>query len=69
MRKPEEEEAWLNSLPPEELIQHGGKYIATKKKQIVASNKSLEGLYQQLDARGIKHVRIRYIEDPRLVGL
>ena len=65
----EEEEAWLNSLPPEELIQHGGKYIATKRKQIVASSESLEGLYQQLDAKGIRHARIRYVEDPRSVAI
>lgn len=63
----EEEEAWLNSLPAEELVKYGGKYIATKRRQIVASSESLEGLYRQLDAKGIKKVCISYIEDPRLV--
>ena len=63
----EEEERWFNSLTAEELAKHGGKYIATKNRQIVASSESLSGLYQQLDSQKIKHVHIRYIEDPRLV--
>jgi len=63
----EEEEAWLNSLPTAELAKDGSKYIATKKKQIVAIASTLGDLYRRLNAKGVKNVRIRYIEDPRFV--
>ncbi len=63
----EEEERWFNSLPAEELGKHGGKYIATKNRQIIASSKSLSELYQQLEAKGVKKVCISYIEDPGLM--
>jgi hypothetical protein len=63
----EEEEAWLNSLATAELAKDGSKYIATKRKQIVAIASSLGELYRQLNAKGIKNVRIRYIENLRFV--
>ncbi|MBM3240824.1 hypothetical protein FJZ31_31465 [Candidatus Poribacteria bacterium] len=63
----EEEERWFNSLSAEELAKHGGKYIATKNRQIIASSESLGGLYRQLEVKGIQKVCISYIDDPRLV--
>jgi hypothetical protein len=63
-----EEDAWLNSLPPEELARYGGQYIAVRKKQIVAADESLGRLFKTLDSLGLKYrVRYRYIEEPDAV--
>jgi hypothetical protein len=60
-----EESEWLNSLPPEELARYGGHYIAVRKHQIVAADRSLGKLYQKLERQGLKYrVRVRYIEEP-----
>ena len=64
----EEHQAWRNTLPVEELARYGGKYIATRKKQIVAASKSLEELYSQLESLGLRgHCLIEYIEEPDVV--
>lgn len=63
----EEEESWWNSLPVEEKAKYGGQYIATRKKRGVAASESLDQLYRELEVQGIKHVRIRYVEEPDMV--
>lgn len=50
----EEHQAWRNALPAEELTRYGGKYIATRKQQIMAASESLEELYRQLESLGPK---------------
>lgn len=63
-----ETDRWLNSLPPKVLTRYGGKYIAVRKKRIVAADKSLGRLFKTLDRRGLTYrVRIRYIEEPDAV--
>jgi len=64
----EEHQAWRNGLPAEELARYGGKYIATRKKQIVAASESLEELYRQLESLGLRgRCLIEYIEEPDVV--
>jgi hypothetical protein len=64
----EEHQAWRNALSVEELARYGGKYIATRKKQIVAANESLEELYSQLESLGLRgRCLIEYIEEPDVV--
>jgi len=63
-----EHQTWRNSLPAEELARYGGKYIATRKKQIVTASESLDDLYRQLEAQGLRgHCLIEYIEEPDAV--
>jgi hypothetical protein len=60
-----ETDTWLNSLPRQLLVRYGGKYIAVRKKQIVAADTSLGRLFKKLDKRGLKYrVRFLYIEEP-----
>jgi len=64
----EEHQAWRNALPAEELARYGGKYIATRRKQIVATSESLEKLYRQLESLGLRgRCLIEYIEEPDAV--
>ena len=64
----EEHQAWRNALPVAELARYGGKYIATRKKQIVAASASLEELYGQLESLGLRgRCLIEYIEEPDVV--
>lgn len=64
----EEHQAWRNALPVEELARYGGKYIATRKKQIVAASESLEELYRQLESLELRgRCLIEYIEEPDVV--
>ena len=64
----EEHQAWRNALPVEELARYGGKYIATRKKQILATSESLEELYRQLESLGLRgRCLIEYIEEPDAV--
>jgi hypothetical protein len=64
----EEHQAWRNALSVEELAKYGGKYIATRKKQIAAASESLEDLYGQLESLGLRgRCLIEYIEEPDVV--
>jgi hypothetical protein len=64
----EEHQAWRNALSVEELAKYGGKYIATRKKQIAAASESLEELYGQLESLGLRgRCLIEYIEEPDVV--
>ena len=64
----EEHQAWRNALPVAELARYGGKYIATRKKQVVAASESLEELYGQLESLGLRgRCLIEYIEEPDVV--
>jgi hypothetical protein len=61
-------QAWRNSLSAEELARYGGKYIATRKQRVVAASKSLDDLYQQLEAQGLRgRCLIEFIEEPDVV--
>jgi hypothetical protein len=64
----EEHQGWRNALPVAELARYGGKYIATRKKQIAAASESLEELYGQLESLGLRgRCLIEYIEEPDVV--
>lgn len=60
-------EKWRNEWSHEEFKQYGGHYIAIKKKQVIASAKSLAKLEQNIDTMKIGKVIIEYIEDPSIV--
>lgn len=63
-----EHRTWRDSLSTEELVKYGGQYIATRKQQIVAASKSLDDLYRQLEAQGLRgRCLIEYIEEPDAV--
>lgn len=51
-------------MSPEEMAKYGGKWIATKSKQVIAVADSLGKLYRHLDAQGLRPACISYIEDP-----
>jgi hypothetical protein len=54
-------------MSPQEMAKYGGKWIATKSKQVVAVADSLGELYRQLDAKRLRPACISYIEDPNYV--
>jgi hypothetical protein len=61
----EEHQAWRNALPVEELARYGGKYIATRKKQIGAASESLGELYRQLESMELRgRCLIEYMKNP-----
>ncbi|MGQ9627239.1 MAG: DUF5678 domain-containing protein [Anaerolineae bacterium] len=57
----EEDEKWLNTWGADEHEKYSGKYVAVREKQVVASAESLEDVYKELDAQGIRHALIAYI--------
>jgi len=62
-----DDEELFRSMPPQEMAKYGGKWIATKSKQVVAAAGTLGELYRQLDAKGLRPACITYIEDPNYV--
>ncbi|MBL7064183.1 MAG: hypothetical protein ISS49_08265 [Anaerolineae bacterium] len=62
-----DDEELFRSMSPKEIAKYGGKWIATKSKQVVAVAGSLGKLYRQLDAQGLGPACISYIEDPHYV--
>lgn len=62
-----DDEELFRSMSPQEMTKYGGKWIATKGKQVVAIANSLGKLYRQLDAKQLRPVCISYIEDPSYV--
>jgi hypothetical protein len=62
-----DDEELFRSMSPQEMAKYGGKWIATKARQVVAVADSLGGLYRQLDANGLRPACISYIEDPNYV--
>lgn len=61
------EEEWRNSLSTKDLAKYAGKYIATRHRQVLAANESLDALFEQLATEGIHDYSIEYIEEPDLV--
>ncbi|MFQ6093981.1 MAG: DUF5678 domain-containing protein [bacterium] len=62
-----DDEELFRSMSPQEMAKYGGKWIATKGKQVIASADSLGKLYRQLDAKKLRPACISYIEDPSYV--
>ena len=62
-----DDEELFRSMSPQEMAQYGGKWIATKSKQVVAVADSLGKLYHQLNAKRLRPACISYIEDPNYV--
>lgn len=62
-----DDEDLFRSMSPAEMAQYGGKWIATKHKQVVAVADSLGELYCQLAQIGIEVACISFIEDPNHV--
>ena len=62
-----DDEELFRSMSPQEMAQYGGKWIATKSKQVVAVADSLGKLYRQLNAKRLRPACISYIEDPNYV--
>jgi len=62
-----DDEELFRSMSPQEMAKYGGKWIATKSKQVVAVADSLGELYRQLDAKRLRPACISYIEDPNYV--
>jgi len=59
-----DDEELFQSMSPQEMAKYGGKWIATKGKQVVAAADSLGELYRQLEASRLRPACISYIEDP-----
>jgi hypothetical protein len=59
-----DDEELFRSMSPQEMAKYGGKWIATKDKQVVAVARSSAELYRQLAQRGIEVACISFIEDP-----
>ena len=49
-----DDEELFRSMSPQEMAQYGGKWIATKSKQVVAVADSLGKLYRQLNAKRLR---------------
>jgi len=62
-----DDEELFRSMSPQEMAKYGGKWIATKDKQVVAVADSLGELYRQIDAKRLRPACISYIEDPDYV--
>ncbi|MFQ5854278.1 MAG: DUF5678 domain-containing protein [Anaerolineae bacterium] len=62
-----DDEELFQSMSPQEMAKYGGKWIATKSKQVVAVADSLGKLYRQLDAKKLRPACVSYIEDPSFV--
>jgi hypothetical protein len=62
-----DDEELFRSMSSQEMAKYGGKWIATKGKQVVAAADSLSKLYRELDAKKLRPACISYIEDPSYV--
>jgi hypothetical protein len=59
----EGDERWLGSASARVLRTHYGKYVAVKKRKILASSPTMKGLYEKLDKLNLGMVLITRIDD------
>ena len=62
-----DDEDLFRSMSPQDMAKCGGKWIATKSRQVVAVADFLSEVYRQLGARRLRPACISYIEDPSFV--
>jgi uncharacterized protein DUF5678 len=58
---------WLGSASPTVLRKFSGKYVAVKNRSVLASSRTMGGLYEKLDRLKPGMVLITKVEKPTLI--